>query len=257
MPPQLDTLFIGRQHLHLDSVDSTNTFAMQLLQSGQACDGMVITAAEQTAGRGQRGNVWHSVSGENMLLSLVLKPSFLPINGQFDLTRAIALGISDAIAHLLTASSISIKWPNDIMVNTKKIGGILIESQVVGKQLASAVVGLGLNVNQVLFDDSLPNAISLKIIAGKSFDMELIFYELCRHIEQRYLQLRAGKNQELQNAYRDRLFQRNVPSRFQHNGIEFIATIIDTTSEGLLVVQHSDMLRKQYNFQELFWLGSL
>ena len=146
--------------------------------------GDIITAEFQTAGRGQRGNRWSSRVGENLMLSLVLEPTFLHASRQFLLSEAVALGLVDTLAEFGIAARI--KWTNDIYVGDRKICGVLIEHDLRGAHLARTIVGIGLNINQVEFDPALPNPTSMCLLAGHEFDREEVLQTLARKIMARY-----------------------------------------------------------------------
>ncbi|HTB31251.1 MAG TPA: biotin--[acetyl-CoA-carboxylase] ligase, partial [Bacteroidia bacterium] len=170
---RLHTLFIGHPIQILERTDSTNTFAGNLIRENPPAEGYIVRAMEQLSGRGQRGTKWASEPGANLTFSIILCPHFLPLTEQFQLTKAIALGIAGFVSHLLgDYANVKIKWPNDIYVKNCKIAGILIENILEQSTMKYSVVGVGLNVNQVVFDPSIPNPISLKSLTGKDFDTE-------------------------------------------------------------------------------------
>ena len=183
-----DTLFLGKNLLVLPECPSTNTLATEMSQSGKAGEGTVVITHHQTSGRGQRGNTWESGKGLNLTFSLILHPVFLRITDQFQLNKAVALGVHDVIKNYTTEPT-RVKWPNDIMIADKKIGGILIENQLTGEKLSRSVVGIGLNINQRGF--SSPTASSVSIHSGKEIDLAKMFDELMRSLERRYLKLRS------------------------------------------------------------------
>ena len=141
---------IGNKIVRLDSVDSTNNFAANLLREGKIGHGTVILADEQTAGRGQRGASWHSQGGMNLIFSVFVEHDNLSVDEQAHITHWVSLSVND----LLRAHDIAsfIKWPNDLLVEDEKIGGILIENQLSGAFIRSSIIGVGLNVNQRFFD---------------------------------------------------------------------------------------------------------
>jgi BirA family biotin operon repressor/biotin-[acetyl-CoA-carboxylase] ligase len=112
--------------------------------------GTVITAQEQTNGRGQRGSSWTAFKGDNLLASIIVYPNFLPPDETFMLSRITALAIRDAI-EALTDKDVFIKWPNDIIIGDKKVCGILIENNWSDFKIQSAIIGFGINVNQDKF----------------------------------------------------------------------------------------------------------
>ncbi|MEO5642220.1 MAG: biotin--[acetyl-CoA-carboxylase] ligase [Bacteroidia bacterium] len=245
------TLFIGNHIVRLGEVDSTNTFTMGLLRGADIAEGAVVIAKVQTSGRGQRGNSWFSEPGRNITCSILLKPVFLAVNHQFDLTRAIALGITDLLTDLLPTTQVHIKWPNDIIADGKKVAGILIENVLNGDQVSASVVGIGMNVNQTNFGSDAPHAVSVYQLTGKEFALEEAMQHLFSHIEARYLQLRAGHKEKLRQDYHSRLFRLGVMSRYTDFKTIFDASLENITEEGLLCLKDGDGLERKYNFKEV------
>lgn len=138
-------------------IDSTNLQAHRELQDAE--EGTVWVADFQTAGRGQRGNSWESTEGVNLLFTVLLRPDFLPVADQFSISRITAL----AIVKYLEGKGLhpKIKWPNDIYINDKKICGILIEHTLCGANLSASILGIGININQKVFESDAPNPTSL------------------------------------------------------------------------------------------------
>ena len=165
--------------------------------------GDVVWAERQTAGRGQRGHTWHSPEGENLTFSLVLEPRFLPVGEQFMLSMAVALALTDTFADY--GIDTRIKWTNDIYAGDRKIVGMLIENNCSGPLLARSIAGIGINVNQTVFDPSLPNPVSMALLAGRTFDRAEVLGSFLRHCDNRYEQLRAGERENLQEEYRRRM----------------------------------------------------
>src|ERR1700741_5411456 len=160
----METLFIGQNLVQLDAVASTNTYAMQLLKDVKVIEGTVITAENQTEGKGQRGNTWKAEPSMNLTFSVVLFPDFLSSSDHFYLSKITALALYDSLSELFDPSQhdIKIKWPNDILVNEEKIAGILIENVFRLGKLQQSVVGVGLNVNQEDFSALKNRATSVK-----------------------------------------------------------------------------------------------
>src|ERR1700759_4538285 len=157
------------QLIELESVDSTNNYAMARIHEGLASDGMVYLARYQWAGRGQRGKTWISEPGQNLIMSLIIEPSPLKITQQFLFSAAIALAILDLMKSFQN-NDWKIKWPNDIYWNDRKAGGLLIESVVTGQTWTWAIVGIGMNLNQSSFPAEIPNAVSLNQITGVTYE---------------------------------------------------------------------------------------
>ena len=187
-----------------DSLESTNQYC-ELLDLATVEEFTVISTREQTAGIGQRGNCWNAEPGKNITFSLVLKPVFLPMEDQYMLTKAVSLGIADWLSGILPhGQQVRIKWPNDIYVGDKKICGVLISTRVQRNRLATAIVGVGLNVNQTVFPDWVPNPTSLKLITGKEMPTGEALKGVVGAIDRRYRQLHAtfpDHTEEMDAAY--------------------------------------------------------
>lgn len=252
---RLSTLFIGHHIIRLNEVDSTNTFALSLLRGAEIPEGTVVAARSQSQGRGQRGNTWLSEKDKNITCSIVLRPNFLDAVSQFDLNRAVALGISDLLVSLLPSEPVHIKWPNDIMAGNKKICGVLTENILQGNQLAVSIVGVGFNLNQNFFGDDTPRAISLFQLTNKEFDLEETMKHLFSAIEARYMQLRSKLTETLRADYESRLFRRGVPGRYTDFKTIFDATIETVTPEGLLVMRDGEGVERRFGFKEVGMLG--
>ena len=152
---------IGSSIIELSEIDSTNDYAMQLANGGMAEHGTVIITNFQSKGKGQQGNQWASEPGSNLLFSVILDTSREDIQSQFLLNAAFCSGIALLLMEHFELSATSIKWPNDIFVHKKKIAGILIENLIRGQQWQFAIVGVGINVNQLKFDSTI-NATSIQ-----------------------------------------------------------------------------------------------
>lgn len=232
-------LFIGQNLVTIKEVDSTNSYLKQLLSnSTPLVEGTVIMADAQIKGRGQQENIWHSEPGKNLTFSLLLTPTFLAISQQFDLTRVISLGVFNALEPIL-GDKLKIKWPNDIYYADRKLAGILIETHLQGSKIKDAVVGIGLNVNQETFAAGAGNAISLKQILQKNYDLKILLAEICGHIEVNYLKLKAGKFIFIRNAYLRRLYWLHTLKEFKSDGLTFTGSIVNVKDDGLLVVENN------------------
>lgn len=233
-----DALFIGHTVLKLDRVDSTNLYALDMLRQRPPAEGFTIWALEQFAGRGQRGNTWLAQPHTNLTFSTILHPRFLPVKEQFWLTRVIALAVADVVSSYLSSDSlkVSIKWPNDIYVNDQKIAGILIENVLEGSSIKYSVAGIGININQTAFDPSVPNATSLKLLTGSSFELEHCLKSIFIPLEKFYLELRAGNYKKIDDAYHKLLYKRGVLSNLSINGKPCKGTIKGVTPTGQLLI---------------------
>jgi BirA family transcriptional regulator, biotin operon repressor / biotin---[acetyl-CoA-carboxylase] ligase len=200
-------LILGNSIIRLNNVDSTNNYAKSLLKENKSvAEGTVIIAEMQEQGRGQYGNIWVSEDGMNLTFSIVLYPKFLKASEQFLLSQAVSLGIVDCLKNHISVP-VSIKWPNDILIEKQKVCGILIENNIMKDNLSECIVGIGLNVNQTVFPEYILNAASLKLIFQKNFDLENLLHEMLGCIEKYYLKLMQGHLDLIRESYLQNLFQ--------------------------------------------------
>jgi BirA family transcriptional regulator, biotin operon repressor / biotin---[acetyl-CoA-carboxylase] ligase len=221
------------QLIELDSVDSTNNYAMARIHEGMARNGMVCLARNQWAGKGQRGKIWQSEPGQNLIMSLVIEPGSLILSQQFLLSASAALGIMDLIRSF-GQGNWTIKWPNDIYWNDRKAAGILVENVVKGKSWPFAVVGVGMNLNQDSFPPEISNATSLMQVTGMQYDPVQFARELVPLIENRISLLRKNPDQVLSD-FNHHLYKRNKSVALKKGNEVIIAEIIGVNERGLLV----------------------
>jgi BirA family transcriptional regulator, biotin operon repressor / biotin---[acetyl-CoA-carboxylase] ligase len=221
------------QLIELESVDSTNNYAMGLVHEGLASDGMVCLARHQWAGKGQRGRTWLSEPGQNLMMSLVIAPGTLPLTRQFLFSASVALGILDFV-NPLEPGKWQIKWPNDIYWNDRKAAGMLIENVIHGKNWPFAVVGIGMNLNQESFPAEIPNAISLKQITGTHFDPVSVAGKLVPAIQERISALRKNPDETL-NGLNAFLYKRNQVVVLQKGNELLVTNLIGVNASGQLI----------------------
>lgn len=234
----METLFIGQNAIFLPEVDSTNSYAISLLKNVNPFEGTVVYTHHQTNGRGQRGNTWISENGVNIAASVILKPSFLSVKNVYQLYIISALAVHDVLSQLPNSGQfdIKIKWPNDILVNGKKIAGILNETILQNNVVSAAVIGIGLNVNQSAFPD-LARATSLQMLFRQTFDLKQILAEICAQLEKRYLQLKNGNTDLLMKEYLAHFYKLNEWQLFRINQSECNCLVKGISETGLLVLQ--------------------
>jgi len=243
------TVTLGFPLIHLPSVDSTNKYAAAILHKENATEGTVILADVQTRGKGQGDNIWLSDNGLNLLCSLILKPDFLPAYKQFYLSMCIATGLFDCLADLGIRSQV--KWPNDILIEGKKVAGILIENTILSHNLNSSIVGIGLNVNQVSFPPGIPNPTSLTGETGKSYDIGQLLEKLLPFFEKRLNQLYAEDFMAIKSQYLNCLWLLNTRVVFTDQKGVFEGRIVDVAESGELVILTSVGETKMYGFKEV------
>ncbi|KPM47462.1 biotin--[acetyl-CoA-carboxylase] ligase [Jiulongibacter sediminis] len=232
---QPKTLFTGKKSIYLPTCHSTNDWASQKIQSESLDEGTIVLTDNQTHGKGQRGNKWYAEPGKNLTFTLIYKPFFLPVLEQFKLNVAVSLAIADALSVFLKNEEVKIKWPNDIFVGQKKVGGILIESMIAGNVLANSMIGVGVNINQQHF--SVPLATSLKNLTNQTFVKENVLETLCESIEKEYLHLKNGSFALQKERYLDRMFRREEWHIYLENGEEFEGRIKGIGQDGRLLME--------------------
>lgn len=233
----------------LDVIDSTNNYANHLISAGTAENGTVVLAHFQNDGRGQRENRWESAPGENILTSFIVFPAFLEPSNQFYLSKVASLAIVEWLSDKTT--EVSIKWPNDVYVANKKIAGMLVETSVMGNSLDSAVVGIGLNLNQTEFTASIPNPVSLKLITGSTYEVVDSARELHDVFLKLYQELQAGAFEEIDNAYFNHLFRRNEWAWYREKGELLEARITGVGEYGQLLLEDRSGRTNPYFFKQI------
>jgi len=222
-------------HVHyLPSCHSTNEVAKDLLQTN-AQEGTVVITDDQFAGKGQEGSIWTSLPGQNLTFSLILRPVFFKPNEQFLITVAVSLGLKDVLEDFIQGE-VKIKWPNDIYFNNKKIAGLLIENVLRGNCFDSCVVGIGLNVNQINFPDTVL-ATSLKLATSKEYNLNELLNSIITSISFFYSKLIEGKGNLLQNAFNSSLLGLAEERKFKAGEAEFFGIIEGTDSYGRLKIR--------------------
>ncbi|HEX6332800.1 MAG TPA: biotin--[acetyl-CoA-carboxylase] ligase [Flavisolibacter sp.] len=241
---------VGTPFIELQTVDSTNNYAMGLVHEGMAQHGTVVFTHEQTRGRGQRNRPWLSARDQNITMSVVLEPQGLASSQLFSLSMAVAIAAA-RFFNKYTAGNVTIKWPNDIFWRDRKAGGILIENVLLGNDWKFAVAGIGLNINQTNFGELGTKAVSLKQITGTDFDPVQLARELCSVVEEAFNHLLRAPG-EIPAEYHEMLYKRDEQVRLKKGSRVFDATISHVTPAGQLVVQHST--EERFEVGEVEWV---
>ncbi len=234
----------------LESVDSTNNYAMAMVKKGLATGDEAVFAMEQTSGKGRRGKSWQSEKGENIILTIMAEMQWLPVQQQFQVSIAVALGCVAFFSKYIK-ESIKIKWPNDIFINDRKAGGVLIENVIQGSLWQWAIIGVGININQLVFDPEILNAVSLKQVTGKNYDVVQLSAELHEIILSKVDELEKGNFTKLFEEYNEKLFGRNKIVKLKKGNIVFETTIIGVSQSGELITK--DALERRFGFDEVEW----
>ena len=243
---------IGSKRVLQDEVQSTNQSLSVLTGWQTVVHGTVLTAGYQTTGKGHGRNSWESERGKNLLLSIYLEPGFLPTEKQFYLSKLAALAIRDTVKSL--CPEVTVKWPNDIYVGNRKIAGILIETSIEQVSIKTAIVGIGLNVNQEHFSQELPNPGSLILETGKACDLTIMLDDLLDHMQEWYDRLSGMELDLINKTYLENLYKYQTETRFKDNDREFRARITGIMESGELVLETEEGQVEVYSFKEVEYL---
>ncbi len=235
--------------IKLDAIDSTNEF-LKGLSSNQFLENFtVVTAENQTKGKGQMGAVWNSEPGKNLMMSVLVANFVTDVNLLFDLNIVVSLSVIKALESF-NIPDLSIKWPNDIMSYNKKIGGILIENSIKSDGNITSIVGLGLNINQINFEN-LPKASSLAVICNASFDKEEILLKIIENLEnntQNWNQI----SELFWSKYTNKLFKNGIPMPFSdENQQNFMGIIQGVSPLGKLQILLEDDSISEFEIKEI------
>lgn len=235
----------------LNAINSTNTFLKDLARESNVENYTVVVAENQTNGKGQFDNKWISERGKNLTFSIICKFNDLSVNNAFYLNCAISLAIYTVLKEYIP-NRLTVKWPNDILSFQKKLCGILIENVVSTDKIQQAIVGVGLNVNQEIFPNSLPNATSLKLSAGNDFDKGMLLKKLIEEIIAQ-VELIIGKQFKLlKQSYESVLYKKDEPAMFKNVLNEnFMGKILGITEQGNLVVELDNDRIETYDLKEI------
>lgn len=236
----------------LDSVDSTNNYAMAKLHEGLATHGMAWFAREQTAGKGQRGKQWLSEPGNNVLMSIICKPAPAFISNPFFLSALVATTCADFLQKI-TGELFYIKWPNDIYWSDRKTGGILIENKYQGENWNWAVIGIGINVNQTMFSTDLKKPVSLKEVSGKDqYEPQRLASELHEYMLEKINTAEEKDLPGIIEKYNQLLFKREESVKLKKDNAVFSTTIKAVNPFGQLLT--NDTIERTFNFGEVEWI---
>ena len=236
--------------LHLEKVVSTNTYLQEISEPERArC---VVYADEQTAGKGMGTNVWESEPGLNLTFSMGMDMSFLKAADQFLLSQAVPLGLLDVLDAWLPSDELFVKWPNDLYFGNRKLCGILINSTIHGMDMGVSVVGVGLNVNQMCFQDWPTHPISMKMVLKEEVALEPLLKQLVAAVDRRAQQLRSPEGREkVKNEYLLRMYRYHQWGGFEtRNG--FAKLYVDGIDEfGRLVVSDECGTTQVFDIKEI------
>ena len=212
----------------------------------------IIVAKKQSRGRGQSTNKWESEGGKNLTFSVILYPTFISVSRQFEISKAISLGVADFLSKYV--DKISIKWPNDFYIDKNKIAGILMEYSIQKNLISSCIIGIGLNINQQNFFSNAPNPVSLTQLTGKTYPLEACLSELLENLNLRYQQLIDNDFVKIDKEYEELLFQKDILASYSAKGNVFKGKIIGVDEYGFLMIEDSDKQILKFDYKEVSFL---
>lgn len=230
---------------------STNVLLWEMIREKSLPEGFVVQTDFQTGGKGQVGNSWESEAGRNLLFSMVLYPQRVTVDNQFLLSQLVSLGIKKALDEY--TDCITVKWPNDIYWNDKKLVGILIENSLQGTKIKSSVIGIGLNVNQKVFVSNAPNPVSLLRITGRRQNRKLLLTKIRQNIQKLYTELSVTK---IRAEYAEALYRKDGFYAYRANDETFQAKIISVHPDGQIELETEAGERKGFYFKEVSFVLS-
>ena len=238
-------------YIKVSQTASTNTYLSRL--AATLPGGTVIYTPSQTSGRGQKGNSWESEDGKNLTFSLLLKHPPVKARDQFYLSEAAAIAVVEALT-AAAGDGFTVKWPNDVYWQDKKVCGMLIENSLDGSDIATSIIGIGINVNQERFVSDAPNPMSLTGITGHEHDLVALLKQVCSRIEQMVNSLGDDTvRQDLHRRYMAALYRNDGALHpFEDaSGHRFMATIASIAPDGTLTLRHENGTTHDYLFKEV------
>ena len=237
----------------LKKIDSTNAFMGEMPENKRI--GAVVSAREQTAGKGMGTNSWESRPGENLTFSMGVDMSFMKAAKQFLLSQAVPLGLLDVLDEWLPSASLKVKWPNDLYYQERKLCGILINSTIHGVDMGVSVIGIGLNVNQMQFQEWPTHPISMKMILGEEVALEPLMKRLVDAVDRRVQLLRTEEGvATIQRDYLNRLYRYQTWSDYEVNGQKVRRYITGIDEFGRLETLDESKHKCVYDIKEIKFL---
>lgn len=236
----------------LDTIDSTNNYAMGQVKQGRAKDGSCWYTREQLLGRGQRGKTWKSEKDKDIAMSIAIKPASVFQQYPFMINAIISTTVQSVLSESGLHESFCIKWPNDILWNDKKTAGILIENVYSGKDLLWCVIGIGINIKKKVFPSELPKAVAVESITKKELDPETLAREIHERILSNMKSFKDTEIDSLMDTYNANLYQQGKWVKFKKESVVFESKVIKVNKYGELITE--DVMERQFHFGELQWV---
>ena len=237
------------QTIYLPETKSTNQALQILADAENIADKSIVWTGFQTKGRGQVGNSWESAPRMNLLCSILLYPPYLQINQSFFVLELAALSVKYTLEKYV--SDISIKWPNDIYFQNKKISGILIENDMAENMITRSIIGIGINLNQTVFESEAPNPVSLSMITGDIYNIKAVLSQLHANFSLLASELVDGAFDRLHLKYCNSLYHRDGFYGYKDAKEYFEARIHTVEPSGYIILERRDGILSRYGFKQI------
>ena len=238
----------------LNATDSTNSYLRQLSKNEGLGKWTAVSAEFQNEGRGQKGASWYSEKGKNLICSILVQLDGVRAEDQFMINCAVSLGIYRYLQRY-NLPKLAIKWPNDIMSVSKKLGGILIENTLSADKITKCIIGVGINVNQEFFPEDLPMAVSIKQLKGEFTDRDIFLQDLLNSIQNKFDLIFDKKYDDLWADYESALYRKDKARMFKEpGGKAFMGIIRGVSKQGMLRIEKEDASIEKYNFKDVIYL---
>jgi BirA family biotin operon repressor/biotin-[acetyl-CoA-carboxylase] ligase len=237
--------------IKLNAIGSTNTFLKDLVLTNRVENYTVVTAESQFGGRGQMGASWESEDGKNLIFSMFVKLDSFFLEDSVSLNYAVSLAVYKILKRYVS-SNLYVKWPNDILSDSKKICGLLIENSISSNKIKHSIIGIGINVNQEVFSKKLKMVTSIKNIIGQQVDKDLLLKEITNQVKIEIENCVPVNFLKLKERYLSVLYRYLAPTMFQKSdGTIFLGKIVGVSTKGDLEIELDDASIHFFGLKEI------
>ncbi|MBL4642572.1 MAG: biotin--[acetyl-CoA-carboxylase] ligase [Flavobacteriaceae bacterium] len=237
--------------IKLDAIDSTNSFLKELAQNSSLENYTIVTTKEQKKGRGQMGTQWVSEPNKNLLCSVYVAFDKFPVADKVFLNYAVSLAVIYALEKF-NVPKLAIKWPNDILSSNQKICGVLVENVMQSMEIKSAIIGIGINVNQEVFPNHLKNVTSIKNEVKRDIDLDELLHSFVDELKRAIAFITNSTPHVLEKNYLELLYKKNIPTMFRNsNDVLFMGKIVGVSLQGKLQIEFEDESIQEFGIKEV------
>lgn len=241
---------LGLMHIHFfDTLESTNLYAQEGIKNKKIISNCTIAAKFQSSGKGQRSSKWMSKHGENLLFSLVLFHKNIYVDQAFYISKITSLALQEFLSNM-TEGQVKIKWPNDLYIGRRKVAGILIENNILGNKINTSVIGIGLNVNQSVFEPSI-NATSIFLESGQTYNLTELLESFIEYFRKWLKFYQTGEKKIISKKYISQLYGMGERRNFMDEDGIFNGKIIYVEENGQIRLRKENGFQKIYDVKEI------